>query len=159
MSTSQRNPTSLFKKLRIINSPTDRPSDIIDNIKVQRLRLSSNEPLLRDNSDFLSPSVKYDEDIVKHKSKSKRKKCKNMRYSNQDHDDSDDPDVPSENLKDLSSVELNNEHDDSSSMSHYQTVPKSVQMIRSKNKNFKNISSSTKENNAIYGKESRHNDL
>jgi hypothetical protein len=76
--------------------------------------------------------MKYDDDIVKHKSqsqsksKSKKKKNMNTRYSNLVHDDSDDPDVPNENLKDLSLVEFNNEHDESSVISNYQTVPESV---------------------------------
>lgn len=123
----------------------ERTSDAIEKLRMQRLRLSNNDKYLRDNSDFLSASIKYND--LKRPKITRLNSTKNFRYSNQvnDDEDSDEPDIPSENPGNFSSVELNNENEeyDYSLFSQYQTVPRSVQMVRSSDKN---LNSHSKEN-------------
>lgn len=67
LSGSHRLPDSLFKKLRMMNTPQGRVSDLVDKLKLQKLRMSTNDSLLKDSSDFLSVSVKCEKSSMKPK--------------------------------------------------------------------------------------------
>lgn len=146
---SSFNPEQLRNKNT--KTPKERTSDAIEKLRMQRLRMSNNDKYLRDNSDFLSASVKYNDHIKKPRI-TRLNSTKNFRYSNQvNDDDSDEPVVPNEKPRDLSSVELDNDNDenDSSSLSQYQTVPRNKLMAMSSDKNvnkYLNLSGHIKEN-------------
>jgi len=59
---------------------------------------------------------------------------KNNRYSqkNEEDDDSDEPDVPSEGAS--NDLEKDNDDNELSSLSQYQSVPRSMKMIKSNEK-------------------------
>lgn len=148
-------PDSLFKKLRMMNTPQGKVSDLVDKLKLQKLRMSTNDTLLKDNSDFLSASVKCDRSVMKPKL-IRHNTTKNDRYSTQiQDDDSDEPDVPNENPRNLSSMELANdqEDNDSSSLLQYQTVPRSMTSIKCSETTLMNLSENMQDTHTDYATE------
>jgi hypothetical protein len=143
LSNGNRVSSSLFSKLRKKNFPTERANFALQKVRTQKLLASSNESYLRNNSDFLSSSLHGEKGQVK------KQQNKNNRYNKEyNEEDSDEPDVPNENVKDYSIVDLDkyNEDNEWSSLSQYQTVPRSMNMMKSSEKNLMDSWENLKEN-------------
>jgi len=106
---SNNNPMSLFGKLRSPNSPKSSKDFISDKSKIQKLRFSSKGSLERKHTDLTGSYAKFSND----NSYFKKKKIKNMRYMQSKEEDSEDLDIPNENIKELSSVSVSQDQDDS----------------------------------------------